>query len=137
MRLALQRGILIGLAMVLAAVAILVLPSPALAKGYADCKANRQACLFEDPGEQGSQYAAVTKLGKYELDWWNGDNEISSVVNFTPYCLRLYDNDGWTGTSFTVPKFTGSVESENAVTRERLEDDGFDNETESFELYRC
>ncbi len=98
---------------------------PAMA---ADC-AEGHLCMWEDPGYSGSQYVDQPgNPGRYEIDWWNGDNEISSVINKTGKCVTLFADDSWQGTSYFVEK---------GGSRPNLEQNGFDNDAESYEIYNC
>ena len=57
--------------------------------------ATGRVCMWEDPNFSGSLYVNVSPsvYRTYEIDWWNGDNEISSVVNNSRYAVRLIDGD--------------------------------------------
>jgi hypothetical protein len=86
-------------------------------------------CMWEDPGYNGSKYVDQPgHVGSYQIDGWDGDNEISAVMNKTGRCVRLYDNDNWTGTSYFIEK-DGS--------RSNLEQNGYDNEAESYRIFDC
>jgi hypothetical protein len=47
-----------------------------------------------------------TSIGRvcwfYDIDWWNGDNEISSVQNNTNQIVMAWTNDNPTGRSFCI-----------------------------------
>jgi hypothetical protein len=87
-------------------------------------------CMWEDPGYNGSRYVRQYKSsGYYQIDGWDGDNEISSVKNYTGKCVRLYDNDDHTGDSYRIDK--------NVRTISNLEEVGFDNDAESYRIYNC
>jgi hypothetical protein len=117
----------IAAAAVASTVLLAVGVSSAQAKGLGDCYAAGQVCMWEDPGAQGSNYVAHSAtVGKYEIGGFNGDNEISSIVNATGYCVTLYDNDGWTGTSKTFQPHT-----------ELLNFGSYDNEAESYKIWAC
>ncbi|GAA4035058.1 hypothetical protein GCM10022247_70610 [Allokutzneria multivorans] len=50
--------------------------------------------MWEDADHKGSRYVhqkAVT--GFYDIDNWDGDNEISSVINNSACSLTMYSND--------------------------------------------
>lgn len=113
---------------VVASMALLAVgTSSASAKGLGDCYAAGQVCMWEDPGAQGSNYVAHSAtVGSYEIGGFNGDNEISSIVNATGYCVTLYDNDGWSGTSRTFQPHT-----------ESLNLGSYDNEAESYKIWAC
>ena len=86
------------------------------------CAAN-YVCMFEDAGLVGDKYVNVVgRPGFYDIDWWNGDNEISSVQNRTGYWIRMYADDDWTG-------FFGCV-----APGQILGSLSEDNEMESFQL---
>jgi len=61
-------------------------------------------CLWEDADYHGDRYEwyAPTAID-VDIDWWNGDNEISSVKNYSTYDLCLYDNDNFTGDRVRIP----------------------------------
>jgi hypothetical protein len=105
----------------------LLMPTPAHADED-DCP-NNYICMWEDPWFVGSMYVKQpAKAGNYEIGAWNGDNEISSLRNKTNLCVRLYDNDGWSGTSRTFGK---------DAWEGKLELRDYDNEAESFSLFAC
>ncbi len=86
--------------------------------------------MWEDPGYNGSRYVNQYKRsGYYQIDGWDGDNEISSVKNYTGKCIRLYANDGYNGDSYVVDKRVEHISN--------LEHVGFDNEAESYRIYTC
>jgi len=61
-----------------------------------------QFCMWEDPYAEGSLYVEefVGGVGSfYDIHWWNGDNEISSVENNTNRSIRAWTNDNPTGRS--------------------------------------
>ena len=89
-------------------------------------------CMYEDSNYTGSKYVNWKPTGtnqKYQIDGWDGDNEISSVINRTRYNIRLYDNDDYSGRSIClVPGkyinnlkngwvFNDEAESAKTVTR--------------------
>jgi hypothetical protein len=91
--------------------------------------ASGSVCMWEDPGYNGSKYVNQPgNSGSYEIDGWNGDNEITSVINNTGKCIRLYDNDGWSGTTYYIEK---------GGSRSNLQQNGYDNEAESYKIYSC
>lgn len=93
------------------------------------CGANR-VCMYEDPNYDGSLYVnqAYKSGGKYEIDGWDGDNEISSVINNTGSSIKIYSNDGYGGNWHCV--------GPNA-TRSNLENNNFDNTAESWAFTSC
>ena len=98
------------------------------AKAAGTC-ADGSVCMWEDPGYNGSKYVDQPgNAGNYQIDWWNGDNEISSVINRTGKCVRLYDNDDWSGTSYFIEK---------GGPRSDLEQNGYDNYAESYTIFSC
>ena len=106
--------------------AVVLAPSAAVADS-SDCPSG-YVCMWEDKTFHGSMYVRQPDdVGSYDIDGWDGDDEISSVYNTsTTKCVRLYDNDRWTGTSYVVGK--GSRLSSLP---------GFDNEAESYKIYSC
>ncbi|GHH07477.1 peptidase inhibitor family I36 protein [Streptomyces lanatus] len=68
-----------------------------------ECDTGR-LCMFEDQDYTGDQYnwkpTGVNQ--KHQIDGWNGDNEISSVINRTRYNIKLYDNDDYSGRSICL-----------------------------------
>jgi hypothetical protein len=112
----------------LAAVTPLLVAAPAHASG-GSCDIYT-LCLWEDPNYAGDKYwIAQSGTGQqdWELNWLNGDNEISSVTNWTDKWAVLYDNDGYSGTKICIGP---------DVTRADLNSNyGFDNEAESVRLY--
>ncbi|MCP3803620.1 peptidase inhibitor family I36 protein [Allokutzneria sp. A3M-2-11 16] len=66
--------------------------TPAVAAAV-DC-AQDHVCMWEDPTWSGSRYVhQVGVTGDYGIGGWNGDNEISSVVNYSACTITLYNND--------------------------------------------
>ncbi|SCF46972.1 Peptidase inhibitor family I36 [Micromonospora mirobrigensis] len=106
------------------------LAAPAYAAGT--CSSGK-ICMWEDFSYNGSKYVDYTpgsiSNDKYEINGFNGDNEISSVINNTDKCAVLYDNDGFSGTRITIGKKT-SVSNLRTFAN-------FDNEAESFALVSC
>jgi Peptidase inhibitor family I36 len=97
---------------------------------WATCWGAGRACLYEDAGWQGDEYGRVSSPGYYELGGWNGDNEISSLLNNTPYCLTIYSSDGWSGRTWTLGPY------DDIGT---LDDNGiyFNDDAESYRLWSC
>jgi hypothetical protein len=129
-----RKAVSVGVGLTIIAGTIGVVASPAYAT-WASCRNARQACLFEDGGGGGSQYGTATAIGNYELGGWNGDNEISSAINYTPYCLNLYDGDNQSGASMTIWKYTGS--NAGQVEKMSLGDLGWNDRAESWKLFAC
>lgn len=119
-------GLLLAAVIILAAVGVSV-ATPASA-GWGTCWGAGQVCLYEDAGWQGDEYGRVSAAGFYELGGWNGDNEISSVLNNTSNCLTLYSNDGGGGRTLTV-----GPHSEIGT----LKDYNFNDDTESYRIHSC
>lgn len=106
--------------------------APAQAAGTC---ASGYVCMWEDPNYNGEKYVSQPgDVGSYEIDGWDGDNEISSVINRTGKCIRLYDNDGWSGTTYKIGKVVSGGDNGK---RPNLEQNGFDNEAESYKIYSC
>lgn len=115
-------------AVVLAAAALPLFGIAIPASAAGSCNAG-SVCMWEDPGYNGEKYVDQPgRSGSYEIDGWDGDNEISSVINKTGKCVRLYDNDGHTGTSYFIEK---------GGSRTNLEQNGYDNEAESYKIFGC
>jgi hypothetical protein len=59
-------------------------------------------CMWEDKNAEGDRYVD-TKVGGpgwfYDIDWFNGDNEISSAQNNTKRIIQAFTNDNPTGRS--------------------------------------
>lgn len=95
----------------------------------ASCPDN-YVCMWEDPNYSGELYVyQPNQNGRYEIDGWDGDNEISSVINNTHKCIVLYANDGWTGRTHSISYL--SLQN----TRYNLELNGYDNEAESYGIF--
>jgi hypothetical protein len=96
------RGAAFGFVATSAVVALSVAPAQADERADASICAGGRICMWEDSNYSGSRYAnwAPTGTGqKYQLDGWDGDNEITSLVNNTRYKIRVYDNDDYSGES--------------------------------------
>jgi hypothetical protein len=94
--------------------------------GLAQCESLHLACLWEDGGAQGNLYDEQASIGRWNIDSWDGDNEISSIVNATNYCAKLWDNDNWTGTGVVIRPHA-----------ENLNLGSFNDKAESWQLYAC
>jgi hypothetical protein len=75
------------------------MPTPAYAAA-SDCP-DDYVCMWEDTNYSGSMYVRY-RLGsndrdKFEIDWWDGDGEISSFVNNTDKYLILFNDDDFNG----------------------------------------
>lgn len=102
------------------------------AQADAECP-EHYVCMWEDGNYTGSMYVyqpgnLPDHVGLYEIDWWDGDNEISSVKNNTGKCVRLFADDGGGGRTYFI---------ERAGTRSDLALNGFDNEAESYAILNC
>ncbi|MGQ0779373.1 MAG: peptidase inhibitor family I36 protein [Pseudonocardiales bacterium] len=95
-----------SLAVLGAAIATTMVTSPAYADGY--CPANR-ICMWEDANFTGDRWVD-TEVGApgwfYDIDWFNGDNEISSIDNATGRSIRVWANDNPSGNSICLPPHT-------------------------------
>lgn len=115
----------------LAAIATIGLASPAQAGGYAQCGSG-YVCMWEDAGYQGDEWVhwKPGSVGaKYNIDGWDGDNEISSLYNHSGYAIRVYANDDYTGESHCFPA------GDDLGT---LKDIGFNDDAESIKtVSRC
>ncbi len=96
---------IIGMAAVLAVISatMVVGAIPAQADGY--CPSGR-VCMWEDSNFSGDRWVDVKVGGadwSYNIDGWNGDNEISSIDNASGWDIRVWGNDNPTGASICVP----------------------------------
>lgn len=85
--------------------------------------------MWEDPNYTGSLYVAAYPSDcpkGCDIDGWDGDNEISSAKNQTKCTVRLYDNDGFTGSY--VDLGAGRNYSDLKLV-------GFDNRAESYKFF--
>jgi hypothetical protein len=118
----------------IAVIAAAILPltvTPAMADlGDADKCPSDYVCMWEDNNYNGSMYVKYrdgSKTGnKYDIGGFNGDNEISAVVNNTGWLLVMYDNDNYTGSRACVRPYSKSANLGSSF--------GYDNEAESFKL---
>ncbi|NUR70861.1 MAG: peptidase inhibitor family I36 protein [Hamadaea sp.] len=81
----------------------LVVASPLPAHAAAsDCPSN-YVCMWEDSGYSGDMWVRYERgtiyHDKFEIDGWDGDNEISSIVNNTNLYLVVFVDDNWNGTT--------------------------------------
>lgn len=118
------------------ALTIAASPAQAAAENCPD----KHVCMWEDDNYEGSQYVQyLTKTGTdsmyqyYDIDWWEGDNEISSFVNNTGcdlYISRedLNEDDDHNGKYF-------HWNSDDPKRSASLEPYGMDNDAESFNVY--
>ena len=117
---------------VLAASLLVVTSSPASA-GQNNCPSG-SVCMWEDANYSGDMYVSQPNVtGEYEIDWWNGDNEISSVTNYGNCVVSLWDGDlDAKGEGFGI---TPVGESRYQVP-DLAATWGWDNRAESFSI-RC
>lgn len=89
--------------------------------------ANGRFCLWEDAGYSGDKYVDRDgRIGKYNLGFWNGDNEISSGINNSNRCVTLYMDDNHQGSALTLQpgyrsnnfKLLGHLWNDNAESYE-------------------
>jgi hypothetical protein len=116
-------------ALPLAAATAMVMTAVPASAHHNRCGHDR-VCMFEDPNYDGSLYVnqPYRSNGKFEIDWWEGDNEISSVINNTNASIRIYSNDGQGGAWHCVGP---------QATRSNLADNNFDNTAESWAFASC
>ena len=107
----LGRGAAVGFAATAAIFALGTVPAHAQESTAASTRVVRcdtgRMCMYEDASYTGSKYVNWKPTGtnqKYQIDGWNGDNEITSLINNTNYNIRLYDNDDYSGRSMCVVK---------------------------------
>jgi hypothetical protein len=85
--------------------------------------------MWEDGGYGGDRWvhyrAGTIDKDRFEIHWWNGDNEISSLQNGTDKWLVVYDKDSWGGDRRC---FAPGEEIRN------MKDVNFNDKAESFEL---
>jgi hypothetical protein len=81
--------------------------------------------MFEDWNFGGDKYVDITRPGTYDIDWWNGDNEITSVSNATGMWIILYDYDDCTGAQWTVQPYTDNADLPDVI----------DDDAECFRAY--
>jgi len=106
-------------------------PTPAFAAGTCS---NTNICMFEDSGYNGSKYVdyhpGSVPQDKFEIDWWNGDNEISSVINNSGKYAIIFPDDGWDGDSADIICIGPGV----SVSNLRNQPYDFNDDAESFML---
>lgn len=92
--------------------------------------ASANVYMWEDSYYRGDLYVDYSPGenwdDRYDIDWWDGDDEISSVKNYTSKWLTIYANDGYTGSKRCV---------EPGGTRPNLSWISFNDEAESFALH--
>ena len=87
-------------------------------------------CMWEDSNFSGDLYVRQYKTsGHYDIHGWDGDNEISSVKNYTGKCVRLYADDGHKGDSYLIHKNVHQISNLKLV--------GFNDNAESYRIYSC
>ncbi|MFJ3231986.1 peptidase inhibitor family I36 protein [Streptomyces sp. NPDC086787] len=105
----LGRGATLGFAATTALVALGTVPAHAQDGTAAEAQSwscdSGRICMYEDASYTGSKYVNWKPTGtnqKYQIDGWDGDNEITSLINNTSYNIRIYDNDDYSGYSICV-----------------------------------
>ncbi|WP_086824189.1 peptidase inhibitor family I36 protein [Allokutzneria sp. NRRL B-24872] len=130
MRKGIARGIAAGLVGIGISALVGAAPASATERGEPSCELER-ICMWEDTEFDGTRYinaAAQASDQCHEIDWWNGDNEISAVYNHSRSLrVTLYANDGCTGPTYVVAA---------DLPISNLNSFGFDNEAESFKIHR-
>jgi len=113
----------------LAVLSLVAWGTPAMASST--CASNH-VCMWEDNNYGGDKWVDYTSNGNsiqnYQIDNWDGDNEISSVKNNTSLPLYIYPNDyaNIFGVWICIPP--GGYSANLAQTH------GFDNDAEYFQL---
>lgn len=107
-----KRRLTSGLAMSgLAVAAVLGLSTSAAQAETTDAEimagtcASGYVCGWEDDGYGGDKWMSwnPARIGaNYEIDGWDGDNEITSVINNTGHGIKFYDQDGQAGSTLCV-----------------------------------
>jgi hypothetical protein len=91
--------------------------------------AGERVRMWEDAGAEGSLYVdyqpGQVPRDDVQIDYWDGDDEISAVNNNTDLWLMMYDSDSFSGDKVCIAP--GDYIS-------NLELIGFDNSAESFKL---
>jgi hypothetical protein len=93
--------------------------------------ASGYVCGWEDDGYGGDKWMSWNPSGvgdNYEIDGWDGDNEITSIINNSGHGIKFYDQDGQAGNTLCVGNgvrinnlqtyaWNDRAESAKAVTR--------------------
>jgi hypothetical protein len=77
----------------------------AAAEPRAGTCASGYVCGWEDDGYGGDKWMNwnPARIGaNYEIDGWDGDNEITSIINNTGHGIKFYDQDGQAGSTLCV-----------------------------------
>jgi hypothetical protein len=86
---------------VTALTATLLAMNPAQASASANDCPDDFVCMWEDSQYGGDMWVRYERgtinLDKFEIDGWDGDNEISSIVNNTDIYLIIFEDDNWNG----------------------------------------
>lgn len=92
------------------------------------CGDNR-VCMWEDNNFGGNKWVDQSAPnGKvYDIDWWNGDNEISSIRNTSDYYICVYPGDYTWGGGYIII-------NPNREYGNLAQSFGFDNDAESFKV---
>ncbi|GAA3990809.1 hypothetical protein GCM10022247_07030 [Allokutzneria multivorans] len=129
MRKGIARGFAAGLVGIGISALLGAAPASATERGEPNCGLDR-ICMWEDTEFDGTRYVDVAAAASdtcHEIDWWNGDNEISALYNHSRTLkVTLYANDGCTGAPFTL-------NADSLISN--LNNFGFDNEAESFKIH--
>lgn len=106
-----------------------IAPAQAEASGSAEVRAGTcklgYVCMWEDANHKGSKYVnwkPTNGSQKFQIDWWDGDNEISSVYNNSPWTVTLYADDY---------DYEGSNHNVCSMAKENLKDFFYNDEAES------
>src|SRR5690349_22188573 len=113
----------------LVGIACIAAPTAAQADS-SDCPSG-YVCMWEDNKFQGEMYVRQPlNVGSYDIDGWDGDNEISSIYvnqSGTRKCVTLYNGDNWTGSTWKSDNWGDMLK--------RLDYAGdFDNKAESYKI---
>lgn len=109
-----KRKILAGVTVALTTLGGAATFTPTPASAYACGTGN--ICMWEDANYTGDRYVSIRgRPGTYDIDGWNGDNEITSVANATGMWVVLYADDECTDYLWTIrpntsnPQLPGSA----------------------------
>jgi hypothetical protein len=94
--------------------------------------ASGYVCGWEDDGYGGDKWMSWNPSGvgaNYEIDGWDGDNEITSIINNSGHGIKFYDQDGQAGNTLCVG---------NGVRINNLQDYAWNDRAESAKaVSRC
>ncbi|WP_086824494.1 peptidase inhibitor family I36 protein [Allokutzneria sp. NRRL B-24872] len=92
-------------------------------------------CMWEDAGYRGTRYVAVPGVkGFHDIDGWDGDNEISSVINRSQCTARLHSDDDYSWPYWWVYKNQSVPDLKSLKT---MDGDIANDDVESFQLLYC